>query len=525
MNNEITNVITIVAGPLLFLAAILAPRGWADRNSDKMALWSQIASIVAFLSALLAATMVAFNGRVEKDLVGIGAFKFGIYFDALSATMLLLVSFLAWIVTRYARTYLDGDAARGHFLKWLCVTIGAVTTLLVAGNLVMFTLAWMTTSLSLHQLLTFYSDRPGALIAARKKFIISRLGDACLIAVIFLSYRVFGSWDFGDWFAQAAQMRETGSGGNANLSAIALLLVLGAMLKSAQFPFHSWLPDTMETPTPVSALMHAGIINAGGFLVVRLSPVISFSPFALEVLAVVGAFTAVFASLVMMTQASIKRQLAFSTIAQMGFMMLQCGLGAFSIAVLHLVAHSLYKAHAFLSSGGVVALSKSSWTPTQKPLAHPAALVLSMLAALAIALSVGTLFGTGATEPGALLLGAVFVMAMVHLLWSLWGVTLSARSIGIGALLVAGVSAAYFALHLGFKTLLGEAIVHPSQQPLAWPVAALIVLLFIAVLVLQEQLATAMSHPKMRALYVHARNGFYFNTLANRAVQKLWPVR
>ena len=525
MNHEIFAVMAIVAGPLLFLAPILAPRVWADQNSGALARWSQIASIAAFTTAIIAALSVAFGGRIDADLFGVGAYKIGVYFDALSATMLLLVSFLAWIVTRYARTYLDGDKGRGHFLKWLCVTIGAVLTLLVAGNLLMFTLAWMATSLSLHQLLTFYSNRRGAVIAARKKFIISRLGDACLIAVIFLSYRVFGSWDFGDWFAQAAYMRETGIGSTGNLGAIALLLVGGAMLKSAQFPFHSWLPDTMETPTPVSALMHAGIINAGGFLVVRLSPVISFSPFALEVLAVVGAFTAVFASLVMMTQASIKRQLAFSTIAQMGFMMLQCGLGAFSIAVLHLVAHSLYKAHAFLSSGGVVALSKSSWTPTQKPLAHPAALVLSLLAALGISLGVGVLFGANASEPGALLLGAVFVMAMVHLLWSLWGITLSARAIGIGSLLVAAVSAGYFALHLGFKALLGESIVHPEIEPLSWPVAAAIALLFIAVLVLQEQLATAMAHPKMRALYVHARNGFYFNTLANRAVQKLWPMR
>ena len=525
MNHEITSVLAVAAGPLLFLSAITAPRSWANKNAARMGVWSQIASVVAVVSAIIAAAIVALGGGIARDILAIGPFKIGVYFDALSAILLLLVSFLAWVVTRYARTYLAGDAAHGYFLKWLCVTIGAVLTLLVASNLVMFTLAWMATSLSLHQLLTFYSKRTGALVAARKKFVISRLGDACLIAVIFLSYRVFGTWDFGDWFAQSAQMRAQNIVGDANLSAIALLLVVGAMLKSAQFPFHSWLPDTMETPTPVSALMHAGIINAGGFLVVRLSPVISFSPFALEVLALVGAFTALFASLIMMTQASIKRQLAFSTIAQMGFMMLQCGLGAFSIAVLHLVAHSLYKAHAFLSSGGVVALSKSSWTPTQKPLAHPAALALSLLAALAIALGVGALFGADAAEPGALLLGAVFTMAMMHLLWSLWSRTFTARSIGAGALLAGAVSAGYFALHLGFKKLLGESIAYAAIPPLAWPVTAAIVILFIAVLVFQEQLSSAMAHPKMRALYVHARNGFYFNTLANRAVHKLWPVR
>ena len=322
-------------------------------------------------------------------------------------------------------------------------------------------------------------------------------------------------------------MRATGATPSAALDAIAFLLVIGAMLKSAQFPFHSWLPDTMETPTPVSALMHAGIINAGGFLVVRLSPVISFSPLALEILAIVGAFTAVFASIVMMTQASIKRQLAFSTIAQMGFMMLQCGLGAFSIAVLHIVTHSLYKAHAFLSSGSVVSLSKSSWTPTERPLAHPAALFLSLIASVGIAIIVGFLFGTATNEPSVVLLGAIFVMAITHLLWSLWGHALSPHLIGVGTLLASAVSVAYFGLHIGFKALLAQSIPTEiaSRTGLGWPFLAAIALLFAATLVLQEQLASAMTNSKMRAIYVHARNGFYFNTLANRIVQSVWPVR
>ena len=232
MNHGIFAVLAVVAGPLLFLSAIFAPRGWADKNAARLGLWSQIASVVALITAVIAGLMVAFGGRIERDIFAFGPFKLGVYFDALSAILLLLVSFLAWVVTRYARTYLNGDGARGHFLKWLCVTIGAVTTLLVSSNLVMFTFAWMATSLSLHQLLTFYSGRPGGLIAARKKFVISRMGDACLVAVIFLSYRVFGGWDFADWFSQAAQMRAAGVAGNANLSAIALLLVAGAMLET-----------------------------------------------------------------------------------------------------------------------------------------------------------------------------------------------------------------------------------------------------------------------------------------------------
>jgi NAD(P)H-quinone oxidoreductase subunit 5 len=309
---------------------------------------------------------------------------------------------------------------------------------------------------------------------------------------------------------------------------ICLLLVGGAISKSAQFPFHSWLPDTMETPTPVSALMHAGIINAGGFLVVRLSPLISLSPIALDTLVVVGAITATFASLVMMTQASIKRMLAFSTIAQMGFMMLQCGLGAFSIAVLHIMAHSLYKAHAFLSSGSVVELSKSSWVPAGRTNAHPGVLMASLFTAVGLTVVGALAWGISPlAEPGAIALGAVLVMALAHLLWSLWGQSFSPRVILAGLLSGVGISLAYFALHIGFKKLLAPALPHVALAPSGGNVVLLVavVALFGAVLLLQSQLPLWASHPWCRTLYVHARNGFYFNTLANRAVQMLWPAR
>jgi len=207
-------------------------------------------------------------------------------------------------------------------------------------------------------------------------------------------------------FAAAESLHASGANSSC-VAPLAFLLVIAASLESAQFPFHSWLPDTMETPTPVSALMHAGIINAGGFLVVRLSPILINAPAALNTLAIVGAFTALFASVVMLTQTSVKRSLAYSTIAQMGFMMLQCGLGAFALATLHLVAHSLYKAHAFLSSGSVVALKKAAWTPAERPAAHPGILVLTLATAVALTFGIGSLFGINLeTNPGELLLGA-----------------------------------------------------------------------------------------------------------------------
>ena len=519
----------IISGPLLLLAFSLAPRAWANRQVELVARLSGGATIAALVSALLCALHLAFAGRAQHIFMAWGRLQIGIYYDALSAIMFVLVAFLGAIVTRYAHRYLQGDPEQGHFLKWLCITIGAVLTLLVSGNLALFTAAWIATSMGLHQLLTFYSHRPAALIAARKKFVISRLGDLCLLAALALTYRAFGTWEFHELFASAEAMHAAGRIPPL-VTPICLLFAGAAMLKSAQFPFHSWLPDTMETPTPVSALMHAGIINSGGFLIVRLSPLVSLSPLALNTLALVGAFTAVFASLVMMTQASIKRMLAFSTVAQMGFMLLQCGMGAYSVAVLHIVAHSLYKAYAFLSSGSVVAISRSSWTPGERPAAHPGVFAASLLTATLVTVLTAILFGVSPlAEPGAILFDAVLMMSLTYLLWSLWGKSLTPRLIATGLLLASAVSAGYFALHLGCKALLASALPHsaiyPSAgRPMESALPALLVLLFGALLTLQSQLPQWTSRPWCRTLYVHARNGFYFNTIANRAIQALWPL-
>ncbi len=534
LGNWLLEAMLIVLGPLLLLAFGLAPRGWANRHAERVAGLAEGATIVALVcalvSALLSALHLASVGRTEQvfthAFIALGQLQIGIYYDALSAVLFVLVAFLGAVVTRYARRYLHGDPQRGYFLKWLCITIGAVLTLLVSGNLALFAAAWIATSLGLHQLLTFYSHRPAALVAARKKFVISRLGDLCLLAALALTYRVFGTWEFRELFASAADMQISGHIPSL-VTPICLLLVGAAMLKSAQFPFHSWLPDTMETPTPVSALMHAGIINSGGFLIVRLSHLVSLSPLALDLLMVVGAFTAVFASLVMMTQASIKRMLAFSTVAQMGFMLLQCGLGAYTVAVLHIVAHSLYKAHAFLSSGSVVAIFRSSWTPGERPAARPAVFAASLLIAVLLTVATALLFGVSPlSEPGTVLLDAVFLMSLTYLLWSLWGHSLTPRLVASGLLLAATVSAAYFALHLGFKAILASAlpstVVHHPEGHSALLVA--MVALFGALLVLQSQLPQWTSRPWFRTLYVHARNGFYINTLANRAIQTLWPA-
>jgi NAD(P)H-quinone oxidoreductase subunit 5 len=340
------------------------------------------------------------------------------------------------------------------------------------------------------------------------------------LAALILTYQYFGTWDFPQLFSLAGELKNNGSSAApSGLFWIPLLLVAGALIKSAQFPFHSWLPDTMETPTPVSALMHAGIINAGGFLIIRLSPIVSLSPASLNGLAIIGAITALYASVVMLTQTSIKRSLAYSTIAQMGFMMLQCGLGAFSLAMLHIVAHSLYKAHAFLSSGSIVQMARHAWVPKGNPSAHPLILISSMLLAILITLGMGTLFNLSwQADVGVQVLGCVMMMALAHFLWSLWGSGFLPKLLFWGFGITTLSAFLYYSLHTLSYALFANSLPNyaPARSALEYVVMALIVALFFTVLLFQSQVATWSRHSFWQTLYVHAYNGFYLGTLTSR---------
>jgi NAD(P)H-quinone oxidoreductase subunit 5 len=467
------------------------------------------------------------GGKAHGRLSLCEGWELSLRMDSLSAVVLVLVSFLVAVVVRFSLNYLSGDPGQGRFMRWLCLTGSAVLFLVLSGNLAQLALAWGATSLFLHKLLVFYPERAGALLAARKKFLISRAGDACLLGALWMIHSLLGTLDIERIFALLAPGRHTMEflAEDPRLDLACLLLVAAAMLKSAQFPFHSWLPDTMETPTPVSALMHAGIINAGGFLVMRMAPMVSQSSVALTMLAVGGAATALVASVVMLTQASIKRWLAFSTVAQMGFMMLQCGLGAFGLALLHLTAHSLYKAHAFLSSGSLVRIARSAWEPEGQPRAHPGILALAFATASGFAATAGFWLGHGrAWTFGEPVLIATFAMALTYGLWSLWSRTFNGMSLLIGLASGAGLTLAYFGLHAVFAPLVPHPALAWDAPLLQWLIAGAVLALFLLIMGLQMSLSISGGRA-LQALYVHARNGFYINTLANRLAAALWPGR
>lgn len=268
------------------------------------------------------------------------------------ASLLVLVNFLGWIIYRYATSNFRGDTDGPRFLRWLTLTLLAVQSLLLMDHLVLFWAAWAGVSLSLHQLLLFYPDRPRALLAAHKKFIIARAAELLLGLAFALIYHQFGSFSITQVMAQISALSAAEMPWPLTLAALFLALV--ALLKCAQLPVHGWLIQVVESPTPVSALLHAGVINLGGVLLLLFAPLLTKVTEAQWLLLLVAGPSAVLAALIMTTRISIKVRLAWSTCAQMGLMLIECALGLYELALLHLLAHSCYKARAFLSAGSVV---------------------------------------------------------------------------------------------------------------------------------------------------------------------------
>lgn len=496
--------------PLLPLVAGLA--AWRASASTAGRLSIRAAAGAAGLTVLSGIALFTAGPRsVALPLpAGVPGAGPGLRLDTLTVVMGLLVASLGVVVLRFSRNYLEGEPRQARFFAWMTLTLASVLTLAIGGNLWLLLAAWMATSLCLHQLLMFHPHRPGAAFSARKKFVVSRLGDLCLLAAVVRLHQHYGTADLETLFQAAA-------GGDVQpLPGVGLLLAVCACLKSAQFPFHSWLPDTMETPTPVSAFMHAGIINAGGFLMIRLSPLLVHAPAAMGGLVVVGTLTAAFGAMVMLAQTGVKRALAYSTIAQMGFMMLQCGLGAFGLALLHLVAHSLYKAHAFLNAGGVVGARSSAAIRLRVP-----ALALGALsAALCVALANAALVVLGfASHAGSLLFPLLLALALAYGMARLWSATGLGRAVAHGLAAAAGMALLSLSLHA-----LSRVLVPWPQAPVAPATLRVAVAgVFLSLFLFQALLWRSRHHPWGQALYVHALNGFYLGTWANRILGRLWP--
>ena len=478
------------------------------------------AALLALGAALLSAASLVIFGPAVSHVAGFWGAGLSSRLDAVSVVMLLLVSFIGWVVIRYARTYLDGEARQGPFTGWLCLTLASVLLLVTSANLLQLVVAWIATSVFLHRLLLFYPDRVGAQRAARKKFVTARLGDIALIGAALMLAAAYGTMDIGSILTAA----RAGTGGGLAVGS-ASLLALAAVLKSAQFPTHGWLTEVMETPTPVSALLHAGVINAGGFLLIRFADVMLLAPGVLAVLVMVGGFTALFGSLVMLTQPAVKTSLAWSTVAQMGFMIFECGLALFPLALLHIVAHSLYKAHSFLASGGAVERVAAIRRPGPVAIPNGGAVARAFFSALAIYLVVGVAFGLTHKSPQAIALGAILIFGVAYMLAQGFADSAPRALTRRTAVYAVVTSVGYFALQMAATSLTGDALPRtPAPGPLEWALIVLAILSFGLVAIVQAMFPLWAYHPAAAGLRVHLSNGFYANAVFNRIVGG-WSAR
>ena len=282
-----------------------------------------------------------------------------IYVDSLTAVMLVVVNSVSALVHIYSIGYMSHDPHKPRFMSYLSLFTFMMLSLITADNFLQLFFGWEGVGLASYLLIGFWFKKETANNASMKAFIVNRVGDLGLLIAMFLIFKTFGSLNFSEVFSQAADQSKNSIkifGGEYNLiTTICVFLFIGAMGKSAQIFLHTWLPDAMEGPTPVSALIHAAtMVTAGVFLVARCSPLFEYSQYALNLVAFVGATTAIFAASIAIVQTDIKRIIAYSTCSQLGYMFFAAGMGAYNVAIFHLFTHAFFKALLFLGAGSVI---------------------------------------------------------------------------------------------------------------------------------------------------------------------------
>ena len=367
--------ILILLLPLLAVVIVLVSKPATEHERATLGVVPLAAAFVVALTTLI---VVASRGPIgirfyEPSSLAHLALPLSFQVDRLSAVMMVLISGIGAIIYRYSVNYMYQEPGYRRFLALIAFTTFVLLCMVSSGNLVMLFVWWQLLSYLL-ALLAHNLTHAATFEGSVRTFAFLRIGDVAFLAGIVLAHSLYGTIEFDQLFARAAAtpvMLSPFPGLEiSGATAVTLLIFIGGMSKSAQFPLHIWLPPSLYAPTPVHALLHAGIINAGGFLINRLAPVFGLSPTTLHVAFVVGAVTALLGAGMMLTQNDIKKTLGFSTIGQMGYMIMECGLGAFALAVFHLIAHGLFKATVFLNCGNVIHKAR------QEPVLPPAAQAL-----------------------------------------------------------------------------------------------------------------------------------------------------
>lgn len=355
---------SLLAIPLLPLASFALTLLLGKRMGTR-AHWLPIITVLLSFGCALAAFFRVQSGVIINEDIYIWiqsgnlSVSVGFLVDQLTAVMLIVVTSVSSLVHIYSVGYMKGEEGYYRFFAYLSLFTFSMLMLVLGNNFLQLFFGWEAVGLSSYLLIGFYFNKQSAADAGKKAFIVNRFGDFGFLLGLFLIFTQFGSLHYHEVFGQAGTLAgHTLSlfGNPINLATvIALLLFCGAIGKSAQIPLHVWLPDAMEGPTPVSALIHAAtMVTAGVFLVARCNPIFELSTFALNLITVLGAVTALFAATIALVQTDIKRVVAYSTVSQLAYMFIGCGVGAYSAGIFHLFTHAYFKALLFLGCGSVI---------------------------------------------------------------------------------------------------------------------------------------------------------------------------
>lgn len=343
--------------PLAGFLGLVATSSWISRRlAGIVACLTIFVSFVCFSGFLYVYTMDGMERMAVTlfswiPIEGINA-NFTLRLDHLSLLMALIITGVGFLIHVYSIGYMDHETDYPRYFAFLNFFVFAMLLLVLAGHLLLLFVGWEGVGLASYLLIGYWYERPKAAQAATKAFVVNRIGDLGLLVGLLLTFYLFGTGDIAEISTRASQEYVAGA---PILTVLTLLYFIGAIGKSAQLPLHVWLPDAMEGPTPVSALIHAAtMVTAGVYLVVRMHAVFLLAPYSLYIVGVVGAATSLFAALSAVGQTDLKRVLAYSTVSQLGLMFLACGVGAFYAAMFHLTMHAFVKALLFLSAGNVV---------------------------------------------------------------------------------------------------------------------------------------------------------------------------
>lgn len=539
------------------VAALITAVFHRDHRSYKVGFWLLVLGFVASLPTLWQAIQTPEPTRLVLFASSWNVLpEVALSIDRLAAVMMVVISSIGMLLHRYSQHYLQQDPGLARYMTLLTLSVSTLLFMVGCSDLVTLFIAWQLLSWFLCLLAHNFAHMPTAQSSFRT-FVLLRTGDISFLCGIALAYHLYGTVEIAQLFKLAAadqtQISLFGSTiGITGPTAVTLLLLVGGMSKSAQFPLHLWLPDSLYAPTPIHALLHAGIINAGGFLLNRLAPLYALSPVTLHVVLAVGLCTVVFGKCMMLTRSDIKKTLGYSTMGQMGYMMMECGLGAFSLAVFHLVAHGLFKATVFLNCGDVIHKARMypakppvglhlppaapTWIRSETPSAGTwgAGVLVSLVTPLAIIIGVHYLLGISFLTPQGIFIFVLFSWVTVaHATLTLFRLNAKFTTMSAMLALIVLFSTAYFfaAEHFTYFLYPDHAVVASFFQAAALPegvfwtlsacLVASIIISWFLLLYSYKTGSTIRRGTFWAALYMIFLNRLYLDPLAYRLTDSL----